>query len=64
MKMSWRENQDGRQLPDGLGDARGKKNKSGEDGSYRTAQVSHRDGRIKKSKTEEDGSYHSAEVSP
>ena len=40
------------------------KSKSGEDGSYRTAQVSHGDGRRKKSKTEEDGSYHSAEVSP
>ena len=38
-----------------------KENKSGEDGIYRTAQVSHGDG---KSKTEEDGSYHSAEVSP
>ena len=49
---------------DGLGDRRRKKNKSGEDGSYRTAQVSHGDGRRKKSKTEEDGSYHSAEVSP
>ena len=41
-----------------------RKNKSGEDGSYITAQVSHGDGRRKKSKTEEDGSYHSAEVSP
>ena len=30
---------------------------SGEDGSYRTAQVSHGDGRRKKRKTEEDGSY-------
>ena len=64
MKMSWRENKDWRQLPDGSGDGRSKKNKSGEDGSYRTAQVSHGDGRRKKSKTEEDGSYHSAEVSP
>ena len=36
--------------------------KAGEDGSYRTAQVSHGDGRRKKSKTEEDGIYHSAEV--
>ena len=53
-----------RQLPNGSGDARRKKNKSGEDGSYRTAQVSHGDGRRKKSKTEEDGSYHSADVSP
>ena len=53
-----------RQLTDGSGDGRRKKNKSGEDGSYRTAQVSHGDGRRKKSKTEEDGSYHSAEVSP
>ena len=41
-----------------------RKNMSGEDGSYQTAQVSHGDGRRKKSKTEEDGSYHSAEVSP
>ena len=62
--MSWRENLDWRQLPDGSGDGRRKKNKSGEDGSYRTAQVSHGDGRRKKSKTEEDGSYHSAEVCP
>ena len=38
------------QLPDGSGDGRRKKNKSGEDGSYRTAQVSHGDGRRKKSK--------------
>ena len=53
-----------RQLPNGSGDGRRKKNKSGEDGSYGTAQVSHGDGRRKKSKTEEDGSYHSAEVSP
>ena len=53
-----------RELPDDSGDGRRKKNKSGEDGSYRTAQVSHGDGRRKKSKTEEDGSYHSAEVSP
>ena len=53
-----------RQLTDGSGDGRRKKNKSGEDGSYRTAQVSHGDGWRKKSKTEEDGSYHSAEVSP
>ena len=30
-----------RQLPDGSGDGRRKKNKSGEDCSYRTAQVSH-----------------------
>ena len=37
-----------RQLPDGSGDGRRKKNKSGEDGSYRTAQVSHGDGRRKK----------------
>ena len=64
MKMSWRENQDWRQLPDGSGDGRKKTNITGEDGSYRTAQVSHGDGRRKKSKTEEDGSYHSAEVSP
>ena len=34
MKMSWRENQDWRQLPDRLGDGQKKKNKSGEDGSY------------------------------
>ena len=34
MKMSWRENKDWRQLPDGSGDGRSKKNKSGEDGSY------------------------------
>ena len=53
-----------RQLPDGSGDGRRKKNKSGEDGSYRTAKVSHGDRRRKKGKTKEDGSYHSAEVSP
>ena len=41
-----------------------KESKSGEDGSYRTAQVGHGDGRRKKSKAEEDGSYHSAEVNP
>ena len=48
-----------------------KKNKSEEDGSYRTAQLlklameteEERKAR-KKSKTEEDGSYHSPEVSP
>ena len=51
-------------LTDDSGDGRRKKNKSGEDGSYWTAQVSHGDGRRKKSKTEEHGSYHSAEVSP
>ena len=39
MKMSWRENKDWRQLLDGSGDGRRKKNKSGEDGSYRTAQL-------------------------
>ena len=39
-----------RQLPDGSGDGRRKKNKSGEDGSYRTAQVNHGDRRRKKSK--------------
>ena len=55
---------DRRQLPDGSGDGRRKKSITGEDGSYRTAQVSHGDGWRKKSKTEEDGSYHSAEVSP
>ena len=33
-----------------------KENKSEEDGSYWTAQVSHGDGRRKKRKTEEDGS--------
>ena len=38
--------------------------KAGEDGSYRTAHVSHGDVRRKKNKTEEDGSNHSAEVSP
>ena len=38
-----------------------KKNKSEEDGSYRTAQINNGDGRRKKSKTEEDGSYHSAD---
>ena len=54
--MSWRENQDWRQLPDRLGDGRKKKNKSGEDGCYLTAQVSHIDGGRKKRKTEEDGS--------
>ena len=43
------------QLSDGSGDGQRKKNKSGEDGSYRTAQVSHGDGWRKKSKTEEDG---------
>ena len=32
--MSWRENYDRKQLPDGSGDGRRKKNKSGEDGSY------------------------------
>ena len=64
IKVSWRENYDWRQLPDGSVDGRRKKNKSGEDGSYRTAQVSHGDGRRKKSKTKEDGSYHSAEISP
>ena len=61
--MSWRENYDWRQLTDGSGDRRRKKSKSGEDGSYRTAHVSHGDGQRKK-KTEEDGSYQSAEVSP
>ena len=39
-----------RQLTDGSGDGRRKKNKSGEDGSYRTAQVSHGDGRRKKAR--------------
>ena len=63
MKMSWKENKDWIRLPDGSGDGQRKKNKSGEDDSYLTAQVSHGDGRRKKSKTEEDGSYHSAEVS-
>ena len=43
MKMSWR------QLTDGSGDGgRRKKSKSGEDGSYRTAQVSHGDGQERK----------------
>ena len=64
MKMSWRENYDWRQLIDSSGDGRRKKSKSGEDSSYRTAQVSHGDRGRKKSKTKEDGSYHSAEVSP
>ena len=38
--------------------------KTGEDGSYQTAQVGHRDGRRKKSKTGEDGSYRTAQVGP
>ena len=59
--MSWREH---KQLPNGSGDGRRKKSKSGEDGSYQTAQVGHGDGGTKKSKTEEDGNYHLAEVSP
>ena len=37
--MSWRENYDWRQLPDGSVDGRRKKNKSAEDGSYQTAQL-------------------------
>ena len=41
---------------------RRKKSKTGEDGSYQTAQVGHGDGRRKKSKTGEDGSYHTARV--
>ena len=36
--------------------------KTGEDGSYQTAQVGHGDGRKKKSKTREDGSYHTAQI--
>ena len=43
-------------VPDHLGDGRKTKNKSEEDGSYSTAQVSHGDGGRKKRKTEEDGS--------
>ena len=39
-----------RQLTDGSGDGRRKKNKSGEDGSYRTAQVSHGDGGERKAR--------------
>ena len=35
------------------GDGRRKKSKTGEDGSYQTAQVGHGDGRTKKSKTGE-----------
>ena len=48
MKMSRRENLDWRQLPNGSGDGRRKKSKSGEDGIYRSAQVGHGDGRRKK----------------
>ena len=39
-----------RQLPDGSGEGRRKKNKSGEDGSYRTAQVSHGDDEERKAR--------------
>ena len=39
-----------RQLTDCSGDGRRKKNKSGEDGSYRTAQVSHGDGGERKAR--------------
>ena len=39
-----------------------KKRKTGEDGSYQTAQVGHGDGRKKKIKTGEDGSYHTAQI--
>ena len=39
---------------------RRKKSKTGEDGSYQTAQVGHGDGRKKENKTGEDGSYHTA----
>ena len=38
------------QLTDGSGDGGRKKSKSGEDGSYGTAQVSHGDGRRKKAR--------------
>ena len=62
--MSWRENYDWRQLPDGSGDGRRKKKKSGEDGSNRTAQVIHGDGRRKKSKTEEDGATTQLRLAP
>ena len=48
----------------GHGDGQSKKSKTGEDGSYQTAQVDHGDGRRKKRKTGEDGSYHTAQVSP
>ena len=46
-----------------LRDRQRKKSKSGEDGSYQTAQAGHGQGRRKIIKTEEDGSYHTAEVS-
>ena len=48
----------------GHGDGRGKKSKTGEDGSYRTIQSGHGEGRRKQSKTGEDGSYHTAQVGP
>ena len=45
--MSWRENYDWRQLPNGSGDGQRKKSKTEEDGSYHTAEVSPGDrGRI------------------
>ena len=41
-----------------------RESKTGEDGSYQTAQFGHVDGRRKKSKTGEDGSYQTAQVGP
>ena len=53
------------QLPNGsVWPCRWMKNqsKTGDDGIYQTAQVTHGDGQRKKSKTGEDGSYHTAQI--